>query len=156
VKANRVLVPLDDSEFGLNVLPHVTRLLEADRNELFLLHVSTVPDAVMIDEHVVVYADQATASAKAEGIAALAPYIIALEELGYHVTPLVSFGDPASEIERIAEEKEIDLIAMATHGRTGMARLLRGSVAQHVLNHTDVPVLLYRVTTDSDESALGV
>jgi nucleotide-binding universal stress UspA family protein len=153
--ANRVLVPLDDSQFSLNVLPHITRLLEPEKTELFLLHVDEAPDAVTIDEHVVVYADQATASAKADCMATLQPYVRGLEELGYDVTPLVSFGDPATEIERIAEEREIDLIAMATHGRKGIARILRGSVAQHVAGHVDIPVLLYRVPWDSDESALG-
>lgn len=117
---------------------------------------ATAPDAVTIDEHVVVYADQETASAKEEVLVALAPYVTGLEELGYHVTPIVSFGDPASEIERIAEENEMDLIAMATHGRTGMARMLHGSVAQHVANHAGVPVLLYRVPSEVGGGALGI
>ncbi len=155
MKANRVLIPLDDSTFSVNVLPHVTRLLEPDKTELFLLHVEPTPDAVTIDEHVVIYADQVTASAQAESMAHLQPYVRGLEELGYHVTPVVAFGDPAMEIERIAEEREVDLIAMATHGRTGSARVLRGSVAQHVAGHVDVPVLLYRVMLEGDESELG-
>lgn len=155
MRANKVLVPLDDSEFGLRVLPYVTRLLEPDKNELYLLHVEEVPDAVVVDEHVVVYADQVTASARADCLATLQPYVRGLEEMGYRVTPLVAFGDPATEIERLAVEEEFDLIAMATHGRTGIARMLRGSVAQHVINHVDVPVLLYRVPHDDDGGALG-
>lgn len=154
MKANRVLIPLDDSDFSLNVLPHVTRLLEPEKNEILLLHVEHAPDAVMIDEHVVIYADQEQASKQGESRAALQPYVRDLEELGYRVTPLVSFGDPAGEIERIAEEREIDLIAMATHGRTGVARLLRGSVAQHVVSHVDIPVLLYRVPLEGDDGDL--
>lgn len=145
MKANRVLVPLDASDFGLHVFPHVTRLLEPDRTEIYLLHVEPAPEAVTIDEHVVVYADQATASVRAESLVALQPYVRGLESLGYEVAPLVAFGEPATEIERTAVEKDVDLIAMATHGRTGVARLLRGSVAQQVASRAEVPVLLYRV-----------
>jgi nucleotide-binding universal stress UspA family protein len=155
MKANKVLIPLEDSEFSLNVLPYVTRLLEPDKTEIYLLHVEPAPEAVTIDEHVVIFADQATASLQAESMATLQPFVRSLEQLGYHVTPLVAFGDPATEIERITEEEEIDLIAMATHGRTGIARLLRGSVSQHVTSHVDVPVLLYRVLLDENESASG-
>jgi nucleotide-binding universal stress UspA family protein len=60
------------------------------------------------------------------------------------VTPIVSFGDPAKEIEYIVEKQNVDMVAMTTHGRTGLARILHGSVAQHVLNHVEIPVLLYR------------
>ena len=155
MKANRVLIPLDDSEFGLNVLPHVTRLLEPENTELFLVHVEPAPAAVMVDEHVVVYADQAAASMQAEGMAAIRPYARSLQELGFRVKPVVTFGDPVSEIQRIVEESGIDLIAMATHGRTGFSRLLRGSIAQTVLQSVEVPVLLYRVySDDADESVL--
>lgn len=156
MKANRVLIPLDDSEFGLNVLPHVTRLLEPEKNDLFLLHVEPAPNAVTVDEHVVVFADQAAASMQAESLAAIQPYVRSLEALGYHVKPIVSFGDPVSEIERLVEDYNIDLVAMATHGRKGLSRLFHGSVAQTVVQNVDVPVLLYRVfADDADEGALG-
>jgi nucleotide-binding universal stress UspA family protein len=60
------------------------------------------------------------------------------------------------EIERFVAEKDIDLVAMATHGRTGLARVVRGSVAQQVFNQVNVPVLLYRTfPEDGGESALG-
>ena len=62
---NKVLIPIDEAEFGLHVLPYVTRLLEPDKNELILLHVAPVPSAVMVGDEVVVYADQETASMQA-------------------------------------------------------------------------------------------
>jgi nucleotide-binding universal stress UspA family protein len=156
MKSNKVLVPVDDSEFSLGVLPHVTRLLEPAKTELFLLHVAPVPNAITVDEQIVIYADQEAASMQSESRAAIQPYVRSLEEIGYHVTPVVSFGDPATEIERFVAEKDIDLVAMATHGRTGLARVVRGSVAQQVFNQVDVPVLLYRAfPEDGDGSALG-
>jgi nucleotide-binding universal stress UspA family protein len=152
----KVLVPVADSEFSLHVLPHVTRLLDPDRYELVLLHVEPVPGPVMVEERVLVYADQETASQEAASKADLQPYVRSLEELGYRVTPVVSFGDPATEIEHFVAERDVDLVAMTTHGRTGWARVLLGSVAEHVLTHVDVPVLLYRsFPEDSGNGAIG-
>jgi nucleotide-binding universal stress UspA family protein len=53
----------------------------------------------------------------------------------------ITEGDPAHEIVRVAEEVGADLIVMATHGRTGLRRLLMGSVAEHVLRRAACPVL---------------
>ncbi len=155
MKINKVLIPVGDSDFSLHVLPHITRLLEPAKNELILLHVAPTPSGVTVDEQVVVYAEQEAASMEAESIATIQPYVRSLEEIGYHVTPVVSFGDPAKEIERFVAERDIDLVAMATHGRTGLARMILGSVAQQVVSHVDAPVLLYRSQPDDDESVLS-
>ena len=56
----------------------------------------------------------------------------------------VLFGDPVDNIVEYAKQERFDLIAMATHGRSGLARLLAGSVASRVLERTDLPVLLVR------------
>jgi nucleotide-binding universal stress UspA family protein len=50
-------------------------------------------------------------------------------------------GDPASEILRLAEEEQVDLIVMGTHGRTGLLRLLQGSVAEAVVRRASCPVI---------------
>ena len=144
MKLNKVLVPIDYPGFGLGVLPHLTHLLDPQKTELLLLHVMPVPESIMVNEEIVVYSDQEAASMEEDGKLMLHPYAESLEQLGYHVTPVVSFGDPARGIEYIAEKENVDLVAMATHGRTGFARLLRGSVAQHVFEHVEVPVLLDR------------
>src|SRR5438105_11382148 len=53
-------------------------------------------------------------------------------------------GDAAAEIIRVARELPADLIVMGTHGRTGIGRLLMGSVAEHVMRHAPCPVLTVR------------
>lgn len=59
--------------------------------------------------------------------------------------PIVRAGSqPAQEILNVAEEKQVDLIAMATHGRSGLAHLFAGSVAEAVLRAAKFPVLLIR------------
>jgi nucleotide-binding universal stress UspA family protein len=155
-KMHKVLIPLDDSEFSLGVLPHVTNLLEPDRNELYLLHVAPKPVSISVNDEIVIYADQEAESQKANHREKIDPLIHSLEEMGYHVSPELSFGDPARQIERFVEEHDIDLVAMATHGREGLSRLLHGSVARHVVNHLHVPVLLLREEPeDWFESDLG-
>ena len=144
MKKNRVLIPLDDSEFSMSVLPHVTNLLAPDRNELFLLHVAPQPISTIVNDELMVYADQEAKSLKEQNRETVEPLVHSLEKLGYQVSPECAFGDPAKEIERFVEDKDIDLVAMTTHGREGLSRLIRGSVAQHILHHLYVPVLLLR------------
>jgi nucleotide-binding universal stress UspA family protein len=69
-----------------------------------------------------------------------------LESRGLRVKTLIRRGDPVTEILAAAREERADLIAMTTHGRTGPARVLLGSVAESVLRHADVPVFMLRQT----------
>src|SRR4051812_25422162 len=153
---HKVLVPLDDSEFSMTVLPHVTNLLTPEQTELILLHVVPEPQTVVINQELAVYSDQAEDAIKVQYRETMHPLIQSLEKLGYQVTPDVCFGDPATQIERFAEAEDIDLVAMATHGREGLARLRHGSIAQHILHHLYVPVLLLREEPeDWLEGAIG-
>jgi nucleotide-binding universal stress UspA family protein len=54
-------------------------------------------------------------------------------------------GEPAEQIHRFALENKIDLIVMGTHGRTGLARLLTGSVTEQTLHRTPCPMLVVRL-----------
>ena len=56
-------------------------------------------------------------------------------------------GMPAEEILKVAREKKVDLIAITTHGRRGVVRLIAGSVAEEVLRKTDIPLLVTRPNT---------
>lgn len=72
---------------------------------------------------------------------------------GLQVETHVRMGDNAGEdILAMANELGADLIAMSTHGRGGLRRLALGSVADHVLRHAPVPVLLHRVPAGADET----
>jgi nucleotide-binding universal stress UspA family protein len=63
---------------------------------------------------------------------------------GIGVEHLLQEGDPATEILQVAQARLCDLIVMGTHGRTGLSRLLVGSVAETVLRHAPCPVLLVK------------
>jgi nucleotide-binding universal stress UspA family protein len=59
-------------------------------------------------------------------------------------THRLTMGDPAGEIVRIATEEGAEMVVLGTHGRTGMVRLLMGSVAEAVVRRAPCPVLVYR------------
>jgi universal stress protein A len=53
-------------------------------------------------------------------------------------------GEPSSAIVKCAEEEDVDLIVMGTHGRTGIVRMLMGSVAESIVRHAPCPVVTYK------------
>ena len=59
-------------------------------------------------------------------------------------THRLTMGDPAGEVVRIAEDEGAEMIIIGTHGRTGMTRLLMGSVAEAIVRRAPCPVLVYR------------
>jgi nucleotide-binding universal stress UspA family protein len=67
-----------------------------------------------------------------------------LEGDGYAVTVQVCFGEPAAEIADVARRAAADIVAMATHGQSGLRHLMLGSVAEHVLRRLAIPLLLIR------------
>lgn len=62
-------------------------------------------------------------------------------------------GDPPSAVVRLAEEENVDLVVMGTHGRTGLSRLLMGSVAEAIVRRAKCPVLTYKHTAKEAEKA---
>ena len=66
------------------------------------------------------------------------------KEAGVKIEPVFLKGIPADKILEYAEENNIDLIVMGTHGLTGMKRFLIGSVAEKVVRHSRVPVMVIR------------
>jgi universal stress protein A len=60
-------------------------------------------------------------------------------------------GDPPSAIVRLVEEEGVDLIVLGTHGRTGLSRLLMGSVAEAIVRRASCPVLTYKHTAKEAE-----
>jgi nucleotide-binding universal stress UspA family protein len=75
---------------------------------------------------------------------ALAKWAAELAASGWKVTTEVGEGPPASVIERLAIEREVDMIAMGTHGRSGLRELVLGSVARRVVHRAPCPVLTVR------------
>jgi nucleotide-binding universal stress UspA family protein len=67
-------------------------------------------------------------------------------------THRLTMGDPAGEIVRIAAEEGAEMIVLGTHGRSGMSRMLMGSVAEAVVRRAPCPVLVYRAAVETLEN----
>jgi nucleotide-binding universal stress UspA family protein len=140
-RLRKILVPLDGSPGSTSVLWTVGQLARAQAARVRLLRVgSPVSSVYANDGRVVAYADQEydrVALDELQGLKRTAD-----ELAGIEVETAVRFGDPATQIVEEAEEAGADLIAMATHRRAGVARLVKGSVAERVERATTVPVVL--------------
>jgi nucleotide-binding universal stress UspA family protein len=79
-----------------------------------------------------------------------------LQEAGLEAVPERRDGDPAEQIVRAAESWEADLVVMGNHGRTGLRRLLMGSVARNVLLHAPCSVLIVREQPADEEAPPGI
>jgi nucleotide-binding universal stress UspA family protein len=77
-------------------------------------------------------------------------------EAGISLEHRLGYGEPGSTILAVAEEIGADLIVMGTHGRTGLRRLLMGSVAEHVVRHASCPVLTVRTPVEMLSSSHSV
>jgi nucleotide-binding universal stress UspA family protein len=66
------------------------------------------------------------------------------ERVGVNVEPILLEGHPADELIRYAEEEEMDIVIMGTIGKTGLDRLLLGSVTGNLVRHSRVPVMVVR------------
>lgn len=144
----RAVVPLDGSPFAEAIIPFIIDIAGPLDLEVVLLRVvqPRAPEVVEGTRQVIVEDVEAL---KAEAGQYLAPLVGELESRGVRGRAEVRVGDPASEIVTGAREADADLIAMTTHGRSGLGRLLFGSVAEAVLREAAVPVLLMRLTPDA-------
>lgn len=162
---SKVLVPLDGSEFSRQILGHVRRFLDPADNDLVLLRVARPPRGLVgapaqpvtaewpqpmyrsqrdaeYAKHPI-YADQMRQGLSGSIAEELEADAHPLRQAGYAVSVAVRFGEPAEEILRFIESEGVQLVAMTTHGRTGLRRLIFGSVAEQVLRRVVVPVLLF-------------
>lgn len=76
-------------------------------------------------------------------------YVKSLGDMkGINVEPVLLEGNPAEELIRYAEEEKMDIVVMGTLGKTGLDRLLLGSVAENLVRHSKVPVMVVRDKCD--------
>lgn len=137
---DKILVPTDGSEGTAETMEHAIHAARADDATLHVLYV--------VDRRLYLAADEETqddviATLEAEGEEAIETAAQRAREAGVDVVTERRQGVPHREIVGYAEDADVDLIAMGTHGRTGRDRLASlGSVTERVVEHADVPVLV--------------
>lgn len=139
----KVLVTLDGSPLAECVLAHATAVAKGCAiPEVWLLRVvEPMPIGEGVTQEFIykVYGErQKVATDYLEGVAK------GLRDQGMTVNTAVTQGQPADEIADFVEKNKVDLIVMATHGRSGVGRWVFGSVSDRVLREARVPVLMVR------------
>ena len=133
-----ILVPLDGSMLAENILAEIEALALLLDAKLNLIYVSKA--------HVLPGVDPTDAQVKVVNTAKV--YLETIRERlsakNFEIEIHTPYGNPADKILEVCRRHDIDLIAMSTHGRSGIGRWLLGSVAEKVVRHSEIPVLLLR------------
>ncbi len=137
-----ILVPTDFSTASDAALPHAEALAKQKSASLLILHVEEPPLAYGAGE--LYYGLPEPSSER---------ILKMLEEVKpsdptVSCTHRLTIGDPAGEIVRIATEEGAEMIVLGTHGRSGVTRMLMGSVAEAVVRRAPCPVLVYRAAAE--------
>jgi len=142
---NSILVPLDGSKRAEAILPHVEELAQRYEAEVIFIRVLEPATVVVGLEgtHLAMYQEGLERQAQqAES------YLAALQrefsEKGIEARTCVAHGPVVEAITDAAEREDVDLIAIASHGRSGLSQVFYGSVAAGVLHRVDRPLLLIR------------
>lgn len=142
---NKVLVPLDGSPRAEAILDHLSAFVSPDAGELVLLLVVQPPIVTAGFKTISVEKSREEAQRlTSEGQAYLDQTVVRLRKEGFKVRSMVKVGAVVEVIMEVAHQVEADLIAMASHGRSGLAWVFYGSVAAGVLQQVDRPLLLIR------------
>jgi nucleotide-binding universal stress UspA family protein len=144
---HKILFPTDFSHTGDAALAMATALARDSGAKLLIVHVEEPPVAYGGGEMYYGMADPAT-----EDLRKMLHDIVPPDPAIAYEHRLVT-GDPAAAIARLSDEEGVDLIVMGTHGRTGLTRLLMGSVAEAVVRRAKCPVLTYKQASDQPAKA---
>jgi nucleotide-binding universal stress UspA family protein len=138
MKAEKILFPTDFSSSSDEALRFATVLARDTGAELIIAHVHE-PAAAYATGDVVVDTGESSDETLAAQLDAVAP----TDSNVPHRYRLL-YGDPIGQIVRLADEEDVDMIVMGTHGRTGLTRLVMGSVAEAVVRRANCSVLIVK------------
>ena len=144
-EVRHVLVPLDESASAEQVLAHALALGTSTQAAYTLLHaIERLAGEYGTELYAADLGESAFAQLRARAESYLERLAAPLRAEGLQIWTTVVLGPPASAILEYAHKQAVDLIALTTHGQSGVAHMLVGGVAGKVLRGASVPVLLYR------------
>lgn len=141
----KILVPLDGSARAERILPFVEELAYKFASQVVLMHVIE-PTVTMVSPYDIAPFNAAEEMQRqaAEAQSYLATIESRLRDKAIEVKSCMENGPIVQSVLAVAEREQVNLIAMASHGRTGLSRVFYGSVAAGILHRADRPLLLIR------------
>jgi universal stress protein A len=138
-----ILSPTDFSDYSKKAISDAFELARTFGATLSLLHVLE-PSPYLGEFTLPTMGEELLGDLERQASAALAQVLPEAQQAKIEVTRAVAIGSPSQKIVETAEAEHVDLIVMATHGRTGLSHLLIGSVAERVVRTAPCPVLTIR------------
>ncbi|WP_101297128.1 universal stress protein [Halegenticoccus soli] len=138
----KILLPTDGSEHTEKALEHALDIAAeygAELHALYVVNTSALPSPD------VDFRDEFVTTGESIGRKAVDAVASRAEKEGIETVTELAQGAPSKEILEYVRDNDIDLIVMGTHGRAGLRHVLLGSVAERVVRHTEVPVMLVRM-----------
>jgi nucleotide-binding universal stress UspA family protein len=151
----RILVPLDGSKLAEKALPYAEALAQKFEAELILVRVlQLLPEVIPAGPFGGMVFHEQTVQERREATAYLNQMTAQVRKVGPLPLRTVVLDTPsvADAITKLACDESVDLIVMSTHGRSGLSRLVHGSVAGKVLEHAPCPVFLVKANESDCES----
>jgi nucleotide-binding universal stress UspA family protein len=136
-----ILVPIDFENASLDALTQAQGLAETLGVEVVLLHVYSVPTTFYTE-----IAPMAGPGLAEELRLAATDTLARFAAAHGNLQTILRCGDPTTETLAVIDETRPEMVVMGTHGRTGLAHLLLGSVAENIVRKSPVPVLTLRAT----------
>ncbi len=136
----RILTPTDFSKLSFESIEYALSIFKSEDLQLYLLHIidrAKIRKIKTKNKN----AHELISEIKKEAIKKLDNIVDDYLETITNVETAVRIGEPYSEIVKYAQQKNVDLIVISTHGRTGISHMLMGSVAEKVVRYSPIPVL---------------
>jgi len=143
-----ILVPLDGSKRAERILKHVEALAHCFNAKVIFLQIVTAPNLVGYDESSILLYHHILDQLAKQAESYLDSLKGVFREKGIEAKTCVVGGSVVEQIIDCALRENADLVAMASHGRTGLSRTFYGSIAAGVLQRIDRPLLLIRSRGD--------
>jgi nucleotide-binding universal stress UspA family protein len=144
----KIMVPLDGSQVAECVIPHIEAIVGKSVTRLELvtviepLEIPTRGKIALSDDEI----KEIDTETKKEAAKYLEQVSSRLAQAGIKASAVILSGKAADSLVRYAVNNGVDLIIMATHGRSGISKIFWGSVAEKILRATAIPVLLIKTT----------
>lgn len=147
----KILYPTDFSDVSRKALAYIKQLHPAGAAQVVILRIISEKTAERISQGVAWvgmevgdFVEQTYEKLTDEAYEQIKSVETELKEAGFDTKTMVERGDPYSKILKVAEQEDVSIIILGSHGRSNLSSVLLGSVSGHVIRHAQKPVLVIK------------